>query len=174
MEEYEEIDLLEMEKINNSENFLENLNEKQIKDFGVFLKILQLHIDIEILLNSLNIKKNLTKNNRNYNSNSNTLKQKMQLCLNNEKQYKLFAMVINYFYLLSEIYNYNYILQIKYIPKDGQNDLCFFLFQVLNNLFKNIIKVQICLYASIFISLSHLAIFDFNLILKNYFYKIFK
>ena len=53
MEEYEEIDLLEMEKINNSENFLENLNEKQIKDFGVFLKILQLHIDIEILLNSL-------------------------------------------------------------------------------------------------------------------------
>ena len=36
MEEYEEIDLLEMEKINNSENFLENLNEKQIKDFGDF------------------------------------------------------------------------------------------------------------------------------------------
>ena len=45
---------------------------------------------------------------------------------------------------------------------------------MLNNLLKNIIKSQICLYSSIFISLSHLAIFDFNLVLKNYFFKIFK
>lgn len=126
------------------------------------------------MLNTLNIKKTLNKNNRSNNPNINTLKQKMQLCINNEKQYKLFSLLTNYFNLLSEIYAYNYILKIKYIQKESQNVSCFFLFQILNNVFKNIIKTQICLYASIFISLSHLAIFDFNLVLKNYFYKIFK
>ena len=72
---------------------------KNLEDFGIFLKILQTHLDIEILFNNLNIKKNVIKNS---------------------------------------------------------------------------IKTQICLYSSIFISLSHLAIFDFNLVLKNYFFKIFK
>ena len=174
MEEYEEMDVLDMEKMNNSENFLDNMSEKKLKDFDTFLKILQTHLDIELLLNTLNIKKTLNKNNRSNNVNNNTLKQKMQICINNDKQYKLFSLLINYFTLLQEIYTYNYILQIKYAQKESQNDLCFFLFQALNNIFKNIIKTQICLYASIFISLSHLAIFDFNLVLKNYFYKIFK
>ena len=176
LEEYEEIDINDLEKINETSEFLENLSEKNLEDFGIFLKILQTHLDIEILFNNLNIKKNVIKNNKSNNSlnGNNTLKQKMQICMNNEKQYKLFNFLINYFNYLSEIYTYNYILRIKYLQKEHQNDLCFFLFQVLNNLLKNIIKSQICLYSSIFISLSHLAIFDFNLVLKNYFFKIFK
>ena len=176
LEEYEEIDINDLEKINETSEFLENLSEKNLEDFGIFLKILQTHLDIEILFNNLNIKKNVIKNNKSNNSinGNNTLKQKMQICMNNEKQYKLFNLLINYFNYLSEIYTYNYILRIKYLQKEHQNDLCFFLFQVLNNLLKNIIKSQICLYSSIFISLSHLAIFDFNLVLKNYFFKIFK
>ena len=176
LEEYEEIDINDLEKINETNEFLENLCEKNLEDFGIFLKILQTHLDIEILFNNLNIKKNVIKNSKSNNSinSNNTLKQKMQICMNNEKQYKLFNLLLNYFNYLSEIYTYNYILRIKYLQKEHQNDLCFFLFQVLNNLLKNIIKSQICLYSSIFISLSHLAIFDFNLVLKNYFFKIFK
>ena len=177
LEEYEEIDLNDLEKINETNEFLENLCEKKLDDFVAFLKILQTHIDIEILFNSLNIKKQGNKNNKINNGNNlgnNTLKQKMQLCINNEKQYKLFNLLINYFNSLSEIYTTNYILRTKYLQKDDQKDLCFFLYQILNNLFKNAIKSQICLYSSIFISLSHLAIFDFNLVIKNYFFKIFK
>ena len=176
MEEYEEIDILDLEKINETENFLENLCEKQLEDFGIFLKILQTHLDIELLFNSLNIKKNVTKNNKMNNNinNNNSLKQKMQVCINNEKQYKLFNYLINYFNFLSEIYTYNYILRMKYLQKEHQRDLSFFLYQVLNNLLKNIFKSQLCLYSSMFISLSHLAIFDLNLVLKNYFFKIFK
>ena len=173
LEEYEEIDIIDIEKINDTSEFLENLCEKKMEDFGTILKIIQTHLDIEILLNSLNIKKTGNKNSKLNNSN-NTLKQKMQLCMTNEKQYKLFNLLINYFNFLSDIYTNNYILRIKYLQKEHQNDLCFFLFQVLNNLFKNIIKSQICLYSSVFISLSHLAIFDFNLVVKNYFFKIFK
>ena len=176
LEEYEEIDVLDLEKINETNEFLENLCEKKLDDFCLFLKILQTHLDIEILFNNLNIKKTGNKNNKSNNSNlnNNSLKQKMQLCINNEKQYKLFNLLVNYFNFLSEIYTYNYILRLKYLQKEDQKDLCFFLYQVLNNLFKNAIKSQICLYSSIFISLSHLAIFDFNLVIKNYFFKIFK
>ena len=174
LEEYEEIDIIDLEKINDTNEFLENLCEKKMEDFGNILKIIQTHLDIEILLNSLNIKKTGNKINKLNNTGNNTLKQKMQLCMNNEKQYKLFNLLINYFNFLSEIYTNNFILRMKYLLKENQNDLSFFLFQVLNNLFKNIIKSQICLYSSIFISLSHLAIFDFNLVIKNYFFKIFK
>ena len=176
LEEYEEIDIVDLEKINEINEFMENLSEKKLDDFGLFLKIIQTHLDIEILFNGLNIKKTAMKNNKinNLSNNNNSLKQKMQICMNNEKQYKLFNYLINFFNYLSEIYTYNYILRIKYLQKEHQNDLCFFRFQILNNLLKNIIKNQICLYSSIFISLSHLAIFDFNLVLKNYFFKIFK
>ena len=58
LEEYEEIDILDLEKINETTEFLENLSEKKLEDFGIFLKMLQTHLDIEILLNNLNIKKN--------------------------------------------------------------------------------------------------------------------
>ena len=178
LEEYEEIDIVDLEKINDINEFLQNLGDKKLEEFGIFLKIIQTHLDIELLFNSLNIKKtgikNYKNNSNNFNNNNNSLKQKMQICISNDKQYRLFNLLLNYFNLLSDIYTYNYITRIKYLQKELQNDMCFFQFQILNNLFKNCIKTQICLYSSIFISLSHLAIFDFNLVLKNYFFKIFK
>ena len=178
LEEYEEIDIVDLEKINDINEFLQNLGDKKLEEFGIFLKIIQTHLDIELLFNSLNIKKtgikNYKNNSNNFNNNNNSLKQKMQICISNDKQYRLFNLLLNYFNLLSDIYTCNYITRIKYLQKELQNDMCFFQFQILNNLFKNCIKTQICLYSSIFISLSHLAIFDFNLVLKNYFFKIFK
>ena len=132
------------------------------------MKLFQINIDIEILFNCLNI--NLSKKNE-LNS---PLRQKMQLYISNDKQYKLFSLLNNYFNTLNKIYNNNYILQIKSRNYNDQNDLCFFTVPVLNNVLKNILKSQICLYSSILISITQLAIFDFNLILKNYFLKIFK
>ena len=85
LEEYEEIDIIDLEKINETDEFLETLGEKSLEDFGIFLKILQTHLDIKILFNNLNIKKNVIKNNKSNNNinGNNTLKQKMQICMNN-------------------------------------------------------------------------------------------
>ena len=79
----------------------------------------------------------------------------------------------NYFIynILNEIY---YKSQTKSKPNNEQTDFCYFTCSILNNTLKNCIKNQICLYSSILISLTQLAIYDFNLILKNYFLKIFK
>ena len=170
LEEYEEINCNDFEKINSTSKFLNDLN-KDKNNFAIILKILQIHMDIELLLNCLNINLN---NNKNKNNNNSPLRQKMKLYISNDKQYKLFSLINNFFNLISEIYTNDYINQIKLKPNHEQNDLCFFSFSIINNIFKNCIKSQLCLYSSIFISITQLAIFDFNMILKNYFFKIFK
>jgi hypothetical protein len=169
LEEYEEINYNDFEKINYSSKFLIDLN-KYNNNFVIFLKIFQIHLDIEILLNCLNINVNNNQNNKNKNEMNCPLRQKIQLYINNDKQYKLLSSLNTYFNLLNEIYSTN----IKNISQNNeQNDLCFFTFSILNKIFKNCIKSQICLFSSILISISHLTIFDFNIILKNFFYKIF-
>ena len=171
LEEYEEINMNDLEKINNNSKFLIDLSNDN-NDFISFLKIFQINLDIELLLNCININSNSGYNNKNNDSNS-PLRQKMQLYISNDKQYKLFSLLNNYFNILNEIYN-SYMLQKKSKLTNEQNDLCFFELPILNNILKNSLKTQICLYSSILISITQLAIFDFNLILKNYFLKIFK
>ena len=173
LEEYEEININDIEKINNCSKFLTDLN-KEKNNFIQFLKLLQINIDIEVLFNCLNINVNNKSKKNDVNNVNSPLRQKMQLYISNDKQYKLFSLLNNYFNTLNRIYNRNYILQIKKRNYNEQNDLCFFDIPVLNNILKNILKSQICLYSSILISITQLAIFDFNLILKNYFLKIFK
>jgi len=168
LEEYEEINYNDFEKINYSSKFLIDLN-KYNNNFVIFLKIFQIHLDIEILLNCLNINVNNNQNNKNKNEINCPLRQKIQLYINNDKQYKLLSSLNTYFNLLNEIYSTKNISQ-----NNEQNDLCFFTFSILNKIFKNCIKSQICLFSSILISISHLTIFDFNIVLKNFFYKIFK
>ena len=173
LEEYEEININDIEKINNCSKFLTDLN-KEKNNFIQFLKLLQINIDIEVLFNCLNINVNNKSKKNDVNNVNSPLRQKMQLYISNDKQYKLFSLLNNYFNTLNRIYNRNYRLQIKKRNYNEQNDLCFFDIPVLNNILKNILKSQICLYSSILISITQLAIFDFNLILKNYFLKIFK
>ena len=169
LEEHEEINCNDFEKINSAKTFLIDL-KKDKNNFVVFLKLFEIHMDIEILLNCL--KSNNNSNNKNEINNS--LKQKSKLFINSEKQYRLFSLINNYFNLLGKIYNNEYIYQIKIKLNEEQNDLWFFTFSIINNIFKNCIKSQMCLYSSILISITQLAVFDFNVILKNYFLKIFK
>ena len=49
-----------------------------------------------------------------------------------------------------------------------------FNYQILNNLFSNLIKAQICLFSSVLISIRQLGNYDFATLLKNYFIKILK
>ena len=170
MEEYEEININDIENINNCSKFLIDLS-KDKNNFIYFMKLFQINIDIEILFNCLNI--NLINKSKRSELTS-PLRQKMQLYISHDKQYKLFSLLNNYFNTLNRIYSNKYILQIKSKNFNEQNDLCFFNVPILNNILKNILKSQICLYSSILISMTQLAIFDFNLILKNYFFKIFK
>ena len=174
LEEYEEINCNDFEKINNASKYLIDLN-KDKNNFIIILKIIQIHMDIELIINCLNISLNSNKSkNNNINNNNSPLRQKMKLFISNDKQYKLFTLINNYFNLINEIYTNDYINQIKLKPNNEQNDLCFFSFSIINNIFKNCIKSQMCLYSSIFISITQLAVFDFNMILKNFFFKIFK
>ena len=169
LEEYEEMNINDIEKINNSKSFLIDIN-KDKNNFILFLKLFQIHLDMEILLNSLNINVN---NNNIKNELNSPLRQKMQLYINNDKQYKFYSLLNNYFNILNEIYTNKYLLQLKSNQKNNKSDLCFFNFSIINKIFKNCLKCQICLFASILISTTQLALFDFNLILKNYFYKLF-
>ena len=163
--ESEEIDFEKMEK---RTSFL--FDFKEIKDknnFILFLKMLQINLDIEMLLNSLNI--NLSYNSKN--EIFSPLRQKIQLYISNDKQYKFLSLLNRYFSLLSEVNISNIALDMQ---KNIPNDLCLFSFPVINKIFNNCIKSQICLYSSILISINQLPVFDFNIILKNYFLKIFK
>lgn len=163
--ELEKIDLETMEK---STSFLIELKEvKDRNNLMIFLKLFQVNLDIEILLNSLNI--NLSYNNKN--EIVSPLRQKIQLYISNDKQYKFLSLLNKYLSLLSEISTNNLNLDFQ---KNIANDLVLFSFPTLNKIFNNCIKSQICLYSSILISISQLPVFDFNIILKNYFLKIFK
>ena len=173
MEEYEEVNCNDdIEKINNCNKFLINLKNGN-NNFNSFLKILQIHLDIELFLNSLNIN-SINNNIKIKKEMISPQREKKQLYINNDNQYKLFFLINNYFGILNQIYNNNYISQIKLKSNHEQTDLCYFTFSIINNILKNCIKNQICLYSSILISLTQFAVFDFNLILKNYFFKIFK
>ena len=64
MEEYEEINYNDdIENINSCSKFLINLKNGN-NNFDYFLKLFQIHLDIELFLNSLNI----NSNNNNYNN----------------------------------------------------------------------------------------------------------
>ena len=163
-----EIEEVDFEKIEKSTSFLIELEEIEDKNnFMLFLKMLQVNLDIEMLLNGLNI--NLSYNSKN--EIFSPLRQKIQLYISNDKQYKFLSFLNKYFSLLSEVNTSNLKLDIQ---KNMANDLCLFSFPALNTLFNNCIKSQLCLYSSILISISQFPVFDFNIILKNYFLKIFK
>ena len=127
LEEYEEINYNDFEKINNATKFLIDINNDK-NNFVLFLKLFQIHLDIEKLLNCLNIHIKNNQNNQNNNEITSPLRQKIQLYISNDKQSKLFSLLNNYFNILNEIYNKKYISQIQLKPNNEQNDLCFFTF----------------------------------------------
>ena len=151
----------DLENIDMSMNFLKDLSTNN-STFVSFLQLIQNHMDIELLIDSAE------------NNGNNLFRRKAVNTINSEKIYKLNNLLNNYFNILSLIYiknknspaNNN---QNKNIPIDN-----FFLYQSINVVFHKSIKIQICLFCSILITLSQLGIYEINTMIKNHFHQIIK
>ena len=153
----------DLENIDISMNFLKDLSTNN-STFVAFLQLIQNHMDIELLLDS-------TENNGN-----NIFRRKVQNTINNDKIYKLNNLLNNYFNTLSLIYIKN--SNIPTNNNNNQNKIApidnFFLYQSINVIFHKCIKIQICLFSSILITLSQLSIYEINTMIKNHFHQILK
>ena len=149
---------LEFNNIDISMNFLRDISSDSAK-FILFLKLIQIHMDISILIDSSE-------------RNNGTFRRKLSSIINNEIIFKLNTLLNSYFNILTIIYNGN-----NNILTNKSNNIyvdCFFLFSSLNSIFHKIIKIQICLYSSMLITLKQLGQYDLNNMIKNYFNKIIK
>ena len=151
----------EIEKIEEANiYFLMNFNKDNNENFINFLKIVQIHVDISLLIMGINF------------TNENT-----NIIVSDDIMYKLLLLINNYFHFLSILFkddlNYNSNkgnLEAKNSNKNNSNT--FFNYQILNYLLNDCIKCQMCLFSSILISANQLTIYDFSILLKNYFTKI--
>ena len=151
-----------IENIDISMNFLKDLSNNTT-NFVSFLQLIQTHMDIEILLNS-------TENNGN-----NLFKRKLIINnINNEKIIKLNKLLNTYFNILSSIYLKKEIIIISNTQQSTSPIDNFFLYQSLNIIFHKSIKLQICLFCSILITLSQIGIYEINTMIKNHFHQILK
>ena len=152
-----------IENIDISMNFLKDLSNNTT-NFVAFLQMIQTHMDIELLLDN-------TENNGN-----NLFRKKATNSLNNDKIFKLNKLLNSYFKNLSSIYlkNENIPIQIPNADRNNEPIDNFFLYQSLNVIFHKCIKIQICLFCSILITLSQLGPYEINLMIKNHFNQIIK
>ena len=141
-----------LSSIDNSVNFLRDFSSEPYT-FILFLKLIQSHMDIEIIIN------NSFDGNRN-----NVFKRKTNIVITNETIFKLSKLLNNYFNIINAIYSNN---------TSNINDN-FFLFQYMNNLFHKCIKVQMLIYSSLMVTLSQLGLYEINSMIKNHFHKIIK
>ena len=150
-----------IENIDISMNFLKDLSNNTT-NFIIFLQIIQNHMDIELLLDNFD-----------NNGNNNNFRRKLMNNINNDKIIKLNNLLNTYFNTLSLIYVKNENIPIPNpstkIPIDN-----FFLYQSINIIFHKCIKIQICLFCSILITLSQLGTFEISTMIKNHFHHITK
>ena len=160
---------LDINSINTSMNFLRDISSDTSK-FILFIKLIQIHMDIAILIDSND-------------SSKGKFRRKTSTVLGTELIYKLNALINNYFNILTIIYNNNIIINtfnINNYNNINNNKIsnrpidCFFLLSALNNIFHKIIKIQICLYAAILVTLSQLGQYELSSMIKNNFNKILK
>ena len=135
-------------------NFLKDLSNNN-NTFVSFLLLIQTHMDIELLLDNTENKGN------------NLFRRKALNTLSNDKIYKLINLLNNYFNTLSSIYLKNNNNNIT--PIDN-----FFLYQSINVAFHKCIKIQICLFCSILVTITQLSMFEINTMIKNHFHQIIK
>jgi Dullard-like phosphatase family protein len=149
-----------IENIDITMNFLKDLSNNTT-NFVVFLQLIQTHMDIELLFESLD------------NGGNSHLKRKIMTTISNDKMIKLNNLVNIYFNTLSLVYlkNDNIPVQnpLSKLPIDN-----FFLYQSLNIIFHKCIKIQICLFCSIMITLSQLGTYEISIMIKNHFHQITK
>ena len=156
----------DLENIDNGMNFLKDLSSNN-NTFVAFLQLIQTHMDIELLLDS-------TENNGN-----NLFRRKATNAITEEKIYKLNNLLNTYFNILSTIYLKSIITNNQIINNRNNQSKTdpidnFFLYQSINVIFHKSIKIQICLFCSIFITLSQFGIYEINMMVKNHFHQIIK
>ena len=161
-----EIDYGNINNIDTSLNFLKDLTTDKNKTFINFLILIQTHLDIELFFDSLKIannmntfrKKKIINNNLNF------------IAISTVKLLQLKELLNAYFNILSRIYKKN-IENINNIscPIDT-----FFLFPMINNIFHKCLKIQICLYSIILITINQLNDYEINLLIKNYLTQLIK
>ena len=156
----------DLENIDNGMNFLKDLSSNN-NTFVAFLQLIQTHMDIELLLDS-------TENNGN-----NLFRRKATNAITEEKIYKLNNLLNTYFNILSTIYLKSNITNNQTINNRNNQSKTdpidnFFLYQSINVIFHKSIKIQICLFCSIFITLSQFGIYEINMMVKNHFHQIIK
>ena len=149
-----------IENIDISMNFLKDLSNNT-SNFVAFLKLIQNHMDIELLFENLD------------NIGNNRFGRKVANVISNDKIIKLHNLLNNYFNTLSLIYQKNENIPVPNpmtkLPIDN-----FFLYQSLNIIFHKTIKIQICLFCSVLITLSQLGNYEISSMIKNHFHQITK
>ena len=150
-----------IENIDISMNFLKDLSNNTT-NFVSFLKLIQAHMDIELLFEN-------TENNGN-----NLFKRKLMNTINNDKIIKLNKLLNAYFNILSSIYLKNENIPIPSTWPNSSPIDNFFLYQSINVIFHKSIKIQICLFCAVLITLTQLSIYDINTMFKNHFHQIIK
>ena len=140
-----------LSEIDNSVNFLKDFSNES-NTFINFLKLIQNHMDIEIMID------NALGGNGN-----NMFRRKANVVITNDINFKLSKLINNYFNLISSIY----------INNSNVNDN-FFLFPYINNILHKCIKVQMLIFSSLLVTLNQLGIYEINAMVKNHFHKIIK
>ena len=167
----------ELDSINEIKYFLKDFNEDNNRILILFLKLLQIHMDIELLLD--------------INSSNNNNFRRRYKTINNDKIYKLNSLINNYFNTLSYLQKYTIQIQDNNGNSDSKNNrniqdevnssnsflyqkYNIFCFHLINNIFHKCIKLQICFYAAFLISLSQLSYDDIDSMIRTNFEKIIK
>ena len=170
----------ELKKINETKYYLKDFTDDNNKILLFFLKLIQIHIDVELLL---------------VNKISNNFRNK-STSINNDKISKLNSLINNYFNTLSNLQQFNgqennnanakantnnEIKNNRSIFDDANCSSSFlyqkyniFNYNIINNLFQKTIKIQMCYFASFLVSLAHLSADEIDNIIKTDFDKIIK
>ena len=150
-----------IENIDISMNFLKDLSNNTT-NFVFFLQLIQTHMDIQLLLDNLE-----------NNGNNNHFRRKISSIINSDKIIKLNNLLNKYFNTLSLIYLKNENVPIPNPQTKTPLDN-FFLYQSINIIFHKSLKIQICLFCSMLITLSQLGSYEISLMIKNHFHQIAK
>ena len=164
-----QIDYTNTDNIDTTLNFLKDLTTDKNNTFINFLNLIQTNLNIELFFDSLKISNNMNSfrkkkpiNNINFNF----------ISISSIKIQNLKGLLNSYFNILSNIYK-------KKVANNNTDDISypidsFFLFPIINNIFHKCLKVQICLYSTILISLNQLTEYEINLLIKNYLTQLIK
>ena len=172
----------ELSNINEIKYFLKEFNNDNNKILILFLKLIQIHMDIELLLTN--------KINNNFSKKSSTTTITTTITISDDKIDKLISLINNYFSTISILEEYtkfqdNNINSEAKSNKNtvdeanGSNSFLYqkyniFNFNTINNLFQKCIKIQICYYAALLITLSHSSDEDLDDMIATYFEKNIK